>query len=385
MNGVNELSFEVFISQDLQSMNETNTEEYEKLVSVSATIQSMIQFAELKCRNIRIQHWIHDQSFEKSINSSISNRIISYTRISRHYFYALWRIFSLKATHDTIASNVQNGSQFSMESMEELDGLCGNKFRFDHVILLEDDMEVGSDIFEYFEAMKSLLEIDDSLYCVSAWNDNGVEARAHDHRTLHRSDWFPGLGWMLNRKLWMELRQKWPVAFWDDWMRESKQRKNRKSIRPEMSRTRNYGLIGVSSGMYFDKHISQVILSTEYIPFHSNVTERFHAIESIKRDNYHATFYSRLSNATRFRFASHIHKYAPIESDIIVWFPTGKLEKLSKIISVMPDQRDGVWRGSYNGIVVFGYHSKYWGFAVPRNYSELQLPEGTTIGRCDYP
>ncbi len=54
---------------------------------------------------------------------------------------------------------------------------------------------------------------------------------------VYRSDFFPGLGWMMTRSFWIELRKKWPKGFWDDWLRDSGQRKNRACIRPEVSRT----------------------------------------------------------------------------------------------------------------------------------------------------
>jgi hypothetical protein len=40
---------------------------------------------------------------------------------------------------------------------------------------------------------------------------------------LYRTDFFPGLGWMMSRKLWNELHPKWPLGFWDDWLREPEQ------------------------------------------------------------------------------------------------------------------------------------------------------------------
>ena len=81
---------------------------------------------------------------------------------------------------------------------------------------------------------------------------------------LYRSDFFPGLGWMLTKDLWLEFQTKWPKAsvlpmfyqtsadryfffsFWDDWIREPEQRKDRACIRPELSRSRTFGKIGVS-------------------------------------------------------------------------------------------------------------------------------------------
>lgn len=31
--------------------------------------------------------------------------------------------------------------------------------------------------------------------------------------TLYRSDFFPGLGWMLSKSIWDELSPKWPKAY----------------------------------------------------------------------------------------------------------------------------------------------------------------------------
>ena len=65
---------------------------------------------------------------------------------------------------------------------------------------------------------------------------------------LHRSDFFPGLGWMLTREFWLEIRDQWPQSFWDDWLRKKEIRKDRACIRPEISRTgmSNNGKVGVS-------------------------------------------------------------------------------------------------------------------------------------------
>lgn len=46
--------------------------------------------------------------------------------------------------------------------------------------------------------------------------------------------------------LWAELSQKWPKAYWDDWIRKPEQRKDRACIRPELPRTKTFGKVGVS-------------------------------------------------------------------------------------------------------------------------------------------
>jgi alpha-1,3-mannosyl-glycoprotein beta-1,2-N-acetylglucosaminyltransferase len=54
---------------------------------------------------------------------------------------------------------------------------------------------------------------------------------------------------MLTREFWLEIRDKWPKAFWDDWLRKSDIRKDRACIRPEISRTEispKFGKFGVS-------------------------------------------------------------------------------------------------------------------------------------------
>lgn len=111
-----------------------------------------------------------------------------------------------------------------------------------------DDLTVAPDFFEYFMGTFPLLRADKSLWCVSAWNDNGKVALTDESRPdlLYRSDFFPGLGWMLTKELWEELSVKWPKAFWDDWIRQPQQRKDRACIRPELSRTRTFGKVGVS-------------------------------------------------------------------------------------------------------------------------------------------
>ncbi|XP_003374416.1 alpha-1,3-mannosyl-glyco protein 2-beta-N-acetylglucosaminyltransferase [Trichinella spiralis] len=115
--------------------------------------------------------------------------------------------------------------------------------------ILTDDLSIAEDFFEYFAATLKILQADPSLFCISAWNDNGKSFLIqNDPELLHRSDFFPGLGWMMTRLLWEELKDKWPKGFWDDWLREADQRKGRACIRPEISRTAmtEYGKNGVS-------------------------------------------------------------------------------------------------------------------------------------------
>ena len=42
------------------------------------------------------------------------------------------------------------------------------------MIILEEDLDVSPDIFWYFNQLLPVLEEDQSLYCVSAWNDQVI-------------------------------------------------------------------------------------------------------------------------------------------------------------------------------------------------------------------
>ena len=57
---------------------------------------------------------------------------------------------------------------------------------------------------------ESGLKTAQSLFCVSAWNDNGKANIIDESRPdlLYRSDFFGGLGWMMTRQVKIYLQQK---------------------------------------------------------------------------------------------------------------------------------------------------------------------------------
>ncbi|PVD23743.1 hypothetical protein C0Q70_17016 [Pomacea canaliculata] len=80
-------------------------------------------------------------------------------------------------------------------------------------IIVEEDLDASPDFFNYFSQTRHLLETDESLYCVSAWND-----------------------------------QLWD---WDMWMRTGYIRKERECIIPDVSRTFHFGSKGLNMNPYF--------------------------------------------------------------------------------------------------------------------------------------
>ncbi|XP_029123461.1 alpha-1,3-mannosyl-glycoprotein 2-beta-N-acetylglucosaminyltransferase isoform X2 [Elaeis guineensis] len=163
--------------------------------------------------------------------------IIAYYKIARHYKWALDELFT--------------------------------KHNFSRVIILEDDMEIAPDFFDYFEATSALLEKDKTIMAVSSWNDNGQVEFVHDPEILYRSDFFPGLGWMLTKSIWNELSPKWPKAYWDDWVRLKEVHKDRQFIHPEVCRTYNFGEHGSSMGQFYKQYLEPIKLNDVHVDWKS--------------------------------------------------------------------------------------------------------------------
>lgn len=111
-----------------------------------------------------------------------------------------------------------------------------------HAVMIEDDLLLSPDFLRLFWSTAWLLRADTSLWCVSAWNDQGYPHTARDSSRLHRTDYFPGLGWMISSETWSELRAKWPDApttGWDHWMRLSSTSRGRECVVPEINRSRH--------------------------------------------------------------------------------------------------------------------------------------------------
>jgi hypothetical protein len=110
-----------------------------------------------------------------------------------------------------------------------------------------------------------VLRGDPTLWCVSAWNDNGkaqflgeprmwvawgmpVRTKAPQQScthtehpaALHRTDFFPGLGWMLTKDVWRELKPKWPPAY----AIALSHAKGRKALRARTARRAASGMTG---------------------------------------------------------------------------------------------------------------------------------------------
>lgn len=68
------------------------------------------------------------------------------------------------------------------------------------IIIVEDDLLFSPDFYQYFVSTSPVLDEDPSVLLISAWNDNGFKGLVADPFELRRTDYFPGLGWLLPRQ-----------------------------------------------------------------------------------------------------------------------------------------------------------------------------------------
>lgn len=224
-----------------------------------------------------------------------------------------------------------------------------NEMGFEQVIVVEDDLEISPDFFEYFAATLPILKADKSLWCVSAWNDNGKAGLINETspELLYRTDFFPGLGWMLTKELWAELMVKWPRSYWDDWLREPAQRKDRSCIRPEISRTKTFGKVGVSNGMFYEKHLKYIVLNKKFVPF--TVLD----LSFLIKDNYDKGWVKAVYDTPVVNLQDVKEHKVKQKAVRLTYHTREAYKRISKALGIMDDFKSGVPRMAYRGIVSF--------------------------------
>lgn len=254
------------------------------------------------------------------VHTERPGEIIAYYKIARHYKWALDKLF------------IENN--------------------FPRVIILEDDMEIAPDFFAYFEATSALLDKDKSVMAVSSWNDNGQVQFVHDPRALYRSDFFPGLGWMLSKSIWEELSPKWPKAYWDDWVRLKEVHKNRQFIRPEICRTYNFGEHGSSMGQFFKQYLEPIKLNDVHVDWKSM------DLTYLMEDKYLSYFSKIVSDAKPAYGADAVLKAFNIDGDVRIHYSNqADFERIARQFGIFEEWKDGIPRAAYKGVVVFRHQT----------------------------
>lgn len=234
------------------------------------------------------------------------------------------------------------------------------------VLVVEEDMEVSPDFYEYFAAGFDLLNSNPDIMCVSAWNDNGLNGLAEDIHALYITDIFPGLGWMMLRGLWEEeLRGQWPTGYWDEFMRMPSVRKGRVCVRPEVSRAFNYGERGgVNKGQFYKTHLAHILRNTEPIKW-TTMDKKVNPFYngSLDKQNFDAFLYDAIkvdSDTTRIDdpkdLVSMKNEKEGVLVDVVTQYTKDNYASVAKMFGLMTDLKEGIPRCSYKDVIIFKWH-----------------------------
>jgi len=291
--------------------------------------------AKFQAKGIPLIHMQHDQKLppppaQGKLRARYSP-VSAYRALAQHYGWAIQQVF---------------------------DGLDASLPTADRVIILEEDIHTAPDFFSYMKATSVILDQDSSLLAVSAYNDNGHQVK-DTHRIL-RSDFFPGLGWMMTRKLWKEeLESKWPPAYWDDWLREPAQRKNRHVLRPEVSRTFHFGDKGGTSRNQFGSILSRVRLNQDAVDWTQQDLSYLHEQPF---DEQYGKLLATASLATTIKDAIDRVKTSNIR---VEYTSLDEFKRYAEDLDIMKDEKAGIPRTAYKGVVEVRPYDEHILFLTP--------------------
>lgn len=266
----------------------------------------------------------------------------AYELLAVHYGWALGKVFG-----DDLEFSMQDGSR--------------KRLKANRVIILEEDLDISVDFFKYFAAMAPLLDHDSSLLAVSAFNDNGIKGRVSDPTRVLRSDFFPGLGWMMTRRLWKEeLGAKWPAGYWDDWLRLPEQRHGRHIIRPEVSRTFHFGSKGGASQNQFGDELSQVHLNDQPVDW----TQQ-DVVSSLPMDRFDRAYWLLLHSARQVNSIVEAEDHIRDGNVRLEYRSLQEFARYANQLTLMPDEKAGIPRTSYKGVVETRLDGTHFLFLTP--------------------
>ena len=294
-------------------------------------------------KNIPLIHLEHKSGAHVRMGAKAIN---PYEALAVHYGWALQQVFDGLATSSTTSSSSLSISKKSKSSILP-----------QRVIILEEDLRIAPDFFDYFKAMAPILDQDTTLLAVSAFNDNGFTDTVKDSTRVLRSDFFPGLGWMMTRNLWVnELQSKWPSGYWDDWLREPPQRSNRHILHPEISRTYHFGTSGGASSNQFGTQLSKVFLNdvkVDWTTISDGNNELILAHYLQNQMNYDRQYWKLIEGAVLLQDTTEVYNQAR-DSDVRLEYQS--IDEFKSIVHqlkvpLMDDEKAGIYRTAYKGIV----------------------------------
>lgn len=197
---------------------------------------------------------------------------------------AVGHLFGVRTLKST-PSGTKSG-RISQHYRRAIDNIMNNEFKdAQFLIIIEDDLTISPDFFLYFDWSLELFELDNSLYCISAWNDHGMNHAVGNETMFSRVEGMPGLGWAISRPIIDEILPKWlpkeRMTDWDVWMRKPSIRKARDCLIPDISRSYHFG----ENGMNVNEAIQQAYFRHHAVNKKSELTH-FPPIQNYQKLQY---------------------------------------------------------------------------------------------------
>ncbi|KAI8615662.1 glycosyl transferase [Chytriomyces sp. MP71] len=250
---------------------------------------------------------------------------------------------------------------------------------FNQVIILEDDLEISPDFYSFFAVTLPLLYTDPTLFCISSWNDQGLAHLAKNTTRLLRTDFMPGLGWLLSRAVWDSLAPWTRAPYWDDWMRLPAQRRARQCVVPEVPRNRNFGKDGVSGGQFFDEFIAKAAFAgdagLQAVEFEESWQDVAALLEPeyeywLERDVYEEAELVGWDGTANRIDLDGLNLEGNVTRVRVEYESTEELEKILVAVGMLHDPRAGVYRSAYKGILSFRMDSNLLVYLAPTKKAE---------------
>ena len=154
----------------------------------------------------------------------------------------------------------------------------------------------------------------------------------------------------LQRSTWAELQPKWPASFWDDWIRDSSQRRGRSCIRPEIPRTKTFGRVGVSNGQFYDKHLKFIKLNDQ------DVNWQEIDLTYLQEEQYNKYYVERVLELPEINSADIRSRKFDSKEVRLTYTNAASFKSNAKLLGIMDDFKAGVPRTAYQGIVSVFYN-----------------------------
>ena len=152
---------------------------------------------------------------------------------------------------------------------------------------------------------------------------------------------------MLARRVWEELGPKWPDAYWDDWLREPEQRRNRHVVRPVVCRTFHVKSTRGTSGGQYSHFLSDIVLSQSA----ETVFDGDDVRSSAAAD---ARLFAQLEAAPRVDLGEVLAGRARGTVRVRTTAPFAAYAALARRLGAMDNEKAGVRRGAYRGVASSG-------------------------------